>query len=153
MKNFLPITLLILFAYALTYSQTKTDDIKELFKLMQTEQNVDHTMANMVNMMKQQVKGKIADERKFREYMGYVVSESGRVTKQMVYTDMINSYARHFTHQEIKEYIYFYKSPAGQKMIDMQSTIQQELIQLMSEEYMPELQAKFKAKLEELNQN
>ncbi len=152
MNKILLIILLALLTYSQTYSQSKTDDIKELFKLMQTEQIIDHSMTNMANAIQQQVKGQIPDENKFKEYMGYVMSEAGKVTKQMVYSDMVNIYDKNFSQQEIKDYISFYKTPSGQKMITMQPIVQKEFIQVMSNEYMPELQAKFKAKLAEMNQ-
>jgi hypothetical protein len=81
-----------------------------------------------------------------------MISESGKVTKQMVYTDMVIIYDKNFTHQEIKDFIRFYKTPSGQKMIAMEPRVQQELMQMMAKQYMPELQAKFKAKLAELKQ-
>lgn len=148
----LSLILLCMVACLHSFSQTKTDDIIELFKLMQTEQIVNNTMDNMAAMIKQQVKGQIQDEGKFKTYMDFVVKESSKVTKQMVYTDMVQIYDKHFTHQDIKEYIAFYKTASGRKMVTALPAVQSDMMQRMTQNYMPQLQTKFRAKLEELSQ-
>ncbi len=150
MKYFLLAIALWVAAPGYTCAQDKAADIRELFKLMQTEKMIDNTTGHMAEAMRQQVKGKITDEAKFDEYMNFVVEESRAVSKKMVYTDLVEIYDRQFTHEEIKAYLGFYKTPAGQKMITLMPEIQNELMQRLSQNHMPELQAKFKDKLAEL---
>ena len=150
MKHFLLVLTLWVAAPGYAFAQDKAADIRELFKLMQTEKMIDNTTGHMAESIRQQVKGKITDEAKFDEYMNFVLEESRAVSKKMVYTDLVQIYDQQFTHQEIKDYISFYKTPAGQKMITLMPSIQNELMQRLSQNHMPELQAKFKDKLAEL---
>ncbi|HEX8532176.1 MAG TPA: DUF2059 domain-containing protein, partial [Cytophagales bacterium] len=133
MKHFLLAIVLWAIAPGYTFAQDKAADIRELFKLMQTEKMIDNTTGHLAEAMRQQVKGKIADEAKFDEYMNFVVEESRAVSKKMVYTDLVEIYDQQFTHQEIKEYIRFYKTPAGQKMITLMPAVQNELMQRLSQ--------------------
>ncbi|MBD0257413.1 MAG: DUF2059 domain-containing protein [Cytophagales bacterium] len=147
MKHFLLVVILWVAAPGYPFAQDKAADIRELFKLMQTEKMIGNTTGHMAEAMRQQVKGKINDEAKFDEYMNFVVEESRAVSKKMVYTDLVRIYGHQFTHQEIKEYLNFYKTPAGQKMVTLMPSIQNELMQRLSQNHMPALQAKFKVKL------
>jgi hypothetical protein len=151
MKHFLLVITLWVAASGYAFAQDKAADIRELFKLMQTEKMIDNTTGHLSEAIRQEVKGKINDEAKFNEYMTFVMEESRAVSKKMVYTDLVQIYDQQFTHQEIKDYIRFYKTPAGQKMVTLMPSIQNELMQRLSQNHMPELQEKFKDKLAELS--
>jgi uncharacterized protein len=83
-------------------------------------------------------------------FMAYAIDETKALVKKMINEDVVQIYDKYFTDKEIQKYLDFYKTPEGKKMLDMTPAIQTDLMTVMMNKYMPELQEKFKKKLEEL---
>ncbi|MBC8052920.1 MAG: DUF2059 domain-containing protein [Sphingobacteriaceae bacterium] len=151
MKTFL--LAIILAATSLNvHAQTNKEKVTELFKLMNLDKMIDGMMDNMASMMKQQ-NASLKNEQgvaAFDEYMGYVLSETKAFSKRMINGDMVDIYTKHFSDEDIQNFIQFYSSASGKKMIELQPLVQKELMNSMMTKEMPALQAKFQKKLEEL---
>ncbi len=128
-------------------AQSKADDINELLKLVHTEQTAEKTSESLMKMIKGQL-GKI-DSVKYAAYLDYCLQESKAMAKKIVDTDMPVIYDKLFTQDEIKEYLKFYKTPAGQKMLSSQGDIQKQLMESLTG-HMPELKSRLGAKREEM---
>lgn len=124
-KRLIPLLLLILFllpsmAQADALTPQKTDDIKYLFKISK----IDAALSDMIEMSVAQGEAKAEKDgieltpevkRVIRQELSSLYRErilgSGGLFDQLVPV-----YAELFTHQEIKQYIAFYKTPLGKKI-------------------------------------
>jgi len=70
--------------------------------------------------------------------------------KRMINEDMVAIYDKNFAENEIKDFINFYKSPSGQKLVNTQPEIQKEIMTVFIQKYLPEIQKATKAKMEEM---
>ena len=154
MKKIILLSILTIFLGISSYGQDKkAKDLKKLFELMKAEKMIDVMMENMIPMIKQQANGKIMGDKakeKFEEYMGFVMSETKAMTIKIVNDEMPLIYDKHFTHDEIKDLIKFYKSPTGQKLLEKTPEISKDLMNSMITKQMPEMQEKISNKLKEL---
>jgi len=108
-------------------------------------------MDNMTSVIKQQnATLKDQGENVYNEYMEFVGQETKAFTRRMINGDMVDIYTKYFTNEDIQNFIQFYSSPSGKKMIDLMPVVQKELMTSMINKEMPALQAKFEKKLEEL---
>ena len=64
--------------------------------------------------------------------------------------EMVKSYDKHYTQQEIKELIKLYETPVMQKVLKLSPIINQEIMSVVTTKYLPEYQAKVMQKLNEL---
>ena len=62
---------------------------------------------------------------------------------------MVSIYSKHFSDEEIKDLIAFYKTPTGKKLIEKQTIISKESMELTMK-YMPEFQKKITEKIAEI---
>lgn len=135
---------------------TKEEDLKELFVLIKAESMVDATMEGVTNMLKQQFAKEAKDDKakgEMDEYFEFVMQEAGKMSKALIGNEMMPIYGKYFSHEEIKDLIAFYKTPTGQKSIELQPQISKDIMQAMMTKYMPDFQAKVKAKLKELKED
>jgi hypothetical protein len=137
------------------FSQTKQESIKELFSLMKQDSMVDKMFGSMIpsmmNQMKSQfpIKDSIANARS-NEMMNSTMQAVKEITKKMIDEDMVGLYDKYFSQAEINDYIAFYKTPSGQKMIKLMPDITKDLMMIMMQKYMPEIQKTINAKAEEM---
>jgi hypothetical protein len=137
------------------YSQTKQESIKELFHVMQQDSTMEKMFSSMIpsmmNQMKSQfpVKDSLANARS-NELLKSTMQTIKIITKKMMDEDMVALYDKYFSQNEINDYIAFYKSPSGQKFINVSPFITKDLMMIMMQKYMPEIQKMAKAKAEEL---
>ncbi|SFE48441.1 hypothetical protein SAMN05216167_114114 [Spirosoma endophyticum] len=101
-----------------THAQTKKqEDIRQLMDLMGTTSLMKQTMSLSIEQQKK-VNTNLPEE--FWKILD----------KEADYEDLFNQlipvYDKHYTHDEIKELLAFYKSPLGQKTIKELPTIMQE---------------------------
>jgi len=73
------------------------------------------------------------------------------ISKRIIDEDLVLVYEKYFSQNEINDFIVFYKTPSGQKLIHTAPDIQKELRMIMMQKYIPEIQKTIKAKAEELN--
>jgi len=153
MKKLVIISALILGFSLLSFGQDKSDDLKKLFKLMNTDKMIDAMMNNIIPVLKKQASDQIQGtdaKEKFEMYIEFVMNEAKELSKKLVNEEMVQIYDNHFSHQEIKELITFYESPTGKKYLEETPEISKDLVNAMSEKYMPDFQARLEKKLEEL---
>ena len=134
------------------YSQTKQESIKELFHTMQTDSLIDKSFTSMIPGILNQMQGQIKDSTArahSKETMISVMQTAKEISKKMLNEDMVASYDKYFTQNEINDFIRFYKSPSGQKFIQVTPDIQKDMMTAMMQKYMPEIQKTIKAKIEE----
>ncbi len=138
------------------YSQSKQEYIKELFVVMQQDSLMDQMGKNMVQgllLQKQMIKKEhpvhIAKSTKQLDEISDVnkmVEKTMIMMKRFVKEDMIGIYDKHFTIDEIKDYIQFYKSPSGQKFQKESPKLQNEIMMVMMQKYMPEMKKEMELK-------
>ena len=138
-----------------SFSQTKQESIKELFKVMQQDSMMDKMFSSMIpsmmNQMKSQfpIKDSLMNVRS-NEMMKSTMQTVKDITKKMLDEDMVGIYDKYFTQSEINDYIAFYKSPSGQKFIKVTPDISKDIMMVMMQKYMPEIQKTIKEKSEEM---
>jgi uncharacterized protein len=135
------------------FSQTKQESIKQLFSLMKQDSMADKMFSSMIPAMRSQMKSQfpkdsIANARS-NEMMKTITQTAKEITKKMIDEDMVGLYDKYFSQGEINDYIAFYKTPSGQKMITLMQDITKELMMIMMQKYLPEMQKAIKAKMEE----
>jgi hypothetical protein len=131
-------------------AQTKKDDIRELFTLLDPGQMIDKIFENMIDVFKHHGNTQIRHEDQ-EEFTAYLTSEVKKMTDNLINEHMLNIYDKYFTHEEIKSLIKFYKTPAGKKMITTMPDIQKDIMTIMMNKHIPEFQEKIQKKMEELN--
>lgn len=147
MKRLIVLTALLASFSLQLSAQTKKEKIVELFKLMKT----DKMMVSMIdNMSKMFPKSSLGDPQKDSIYQAYSQKESLAFVKKLLDDNMVDLYDKYFTMEEIQFYINFYKTPEGQKMLDVSPSIQKDFIAKMMASDMPEFQERMKEKAEEI---
>lgn len=131
-------------------AQTKKDDIRELFTLLDPGQMIDKIFENMIDVFKHHGNTQIRQEDQ-EEFTAYLIKEVKEMTDNLINEHMLKIYDKYFTHEEIKDLIRFYKTPAGKKMITTMPHIQKDIMTIMMNKHIPEFQEKIQRKMEELN--
>ncbi len=131
-------------------AQTKKDDIRELFTLLDPGQMIDKIFENMIDVFKHHGNTQIRQQDQ-EEFTDYLTKEVKSMTDNLINEHMLNIYDKYFTHEEIKSLIKFYKTPAGKKMISTMPDIQKDIMTIMMNKHIPEFQEKIQKKMEELN--
>lgn len=153
MKKVILFTSLLVFLSFNVSAQTKKDKIVQLFALMNTDKMMNSMVDNMSSMFtgqNQQLQNSKSDSIQ-RVYIAFVMKETKAFGKKLIDDDMVTVYDKCFTEQEIEKYINFYNTPEGKKLIEQTPTIQKDVMATVMTKYMPDLQTKFKNKLDELN--
>jgi len=143
MKKVILAAVLCLSVFCNSYSQAKQESIKQLFHLMQTDSLIDKMFSSMIPQILNQQQMQITDSisrvafnTKMRSMM-LIVKE---ISTKLINEDMVVLYDKYFSQAEINDFISFYKTPSGQKMINMTPDIQKDLMTVMMQKYMPEMQ-------------
>lgn len=131
-------------------AQTKEDDIKELFELINPGQMIDKIFENMIDVFKHHGNTQISPEKQ-EEFVSYLNEEVRMMTDNLINVHMVSIYDKYFTDEEIKDLIKFYKSQTGRKMINTMPDIQKDIMTIMMNKHIPEFQEKIQGKMEELN--
>jgi hypothetical protein len=147
--------IVIIIIYCLVFggiisAQTKKDDIKELFELINPGQMIDKIFENMIDVFKHHGNTQISPEKQ-EEFVSYLNEQVRMMTDNLINVYMVNIYDKYFSDEEIKDLIKFYKSPTGQKMINTMPDIQKDIMTIMMNKHIPEFQEKIQQKMEELN--
>jgi hypothetical protein len=106
----------------------------------------------MFSQMQEQNKDSISSERS-KEIMESFMQEAKAMSMKMINDDMVTLYDKYFTQDEIDDLIKFYKTPSGQKYIEVMPEISKDLMTVMMQKYIPEIKKSIKAKTDELNSN
>lgn len=149
MKKIILVVLICAVAAINVYTQTKQESIKELFHLMKQDLLMDKmfTLMNPSNL--NQIKDSTARTQS-KELMNSARQTVLEYSKKMIDEDMVVLYDKYFSQNEINDFITFYKSQSGQKMINVTPDIQKELMTAIKQKYAPEIKKLIKAKEEEI---
>jgi len=127
------------------FGQTKEENIQSLFKLMKVKKACGAIFDNLLPVYKQQ----IGDSKEGNKVMELIIEETKELTNKIVDENMVSIYSKHFSDEEIKDLIAFYKTPTGKKLIEKQTIISKESMELTMK-YMPEFQKKITEKIAEI---
>jgi len=131
---------------------TKQESIKELIHIMRNDsmmnKTIDSMIPVMVNQMQSQMKDSTAKARSME--IATMAMESAKEMMPKMMDEMATSYDKYFTEQEIKDFITFYNTPAGQKYISVMPEMMKDLMGNMMKNYIPEMKKSMDAKLEAL---
>lgn len=141
-----------------TYSQTKQESIKKLFKVMQQDSVVDKMFSSIIPTMMNQMRNQFPIKDSLRnarsnEMMKLTIQSVKEITKKKLNEDLVVIYDKYFTESEINDYITFYKSPSGQKFIKTTPEISKEIMKFMiliMQDHFLEIQKTIKDKAEEM---
>lgn len=136
-----------------SYSQTKQESIKELFHLMKQDSIMDKTFSSMLPSMISQFQGPVKDSAsaaRSKELMNSSIETMKVIMKKLIDEDMVIIYDKYFSQNEINDFISFYRSPSGQKFINVTPDISKDVMMIMMQKYVPEMKNSMKAKMEEL---
>ena len=141
MKKLLIVLFLSMSVFLSVQAQTKQENIKVLFQLMQTDSVVEKMMNSMIPMMMKsmpQPKDSAATV-KMNEMMKKMSNVMNQITKRLLNEDMTGLYDKYFTETEIKDLVAFYKSSAGKKMISVSPELNKEMMTILLTKYVPEI--------------
>lgn len=119
--------------------------IKELFVVMHQDSMMLKMMDAMSASMAKQMTASLsnmdaANAKGFTDAMEKSLVSSKEMTFKLINEDLIDIYDRYFTPEEIRQFIMFYKTAAGQKMIGMTPAITKDIMNIMSVKYTPAIQ-------------
>ena len=152
MKKIILATLFCSFIFFNASSQTKQESIKQLFHLMQTDSLMDKMFSSMIPQMLGQQGLQMKDsasQATFNTKMKSIMQIVKDISSKLMNEDMVVLYDKYFNQTEINDFINFYKTPSGQKMIKLTPDIQKDLMTVMMQKYMPEMQKSMKDQFEE----
>ena len=134
------------------FAQSKQESIKELIHIMRNDsmmnKTIDSMIPVMVNQMQSQMKDSTAKARSME--IATMAMESAKEMMPKMMDEMASSYDKYFTEQEIKDFITFYKTPAGQKYISIMPEMMKDLMGNMMKNYIPEMKKLMDGKMEAL---
>lgn len=139
MKKIFVILFLSLLSVTYSQAQTKQESIKQLFKLMKTDSLYDKMMESIVPTILQQA-GKDSNDPEVAAMMKKALAAMKPIMNKMLNEDMVAIYDKYFTESEIKDYIAFYKSPSGQKFVNVTPAMQTDIMNIMMKNYMGDIQ-------------
>ena len=136
-------------------TQQKKESIKLLFHLMKQDSLIDKTIDVMTASMSQMtarfkdstVNTDTANSVDMNELsinmnrtMAKSMERTKEVMKKLMDEEMVDIYDKYFTQQEINDFIAFYRSKSGQKMIDRIPDIQKDAMTIISKKFTSEFQ-------------
>jgi hypothetical protein len=75
------------------------------------------------------------------------------MVKKVMDEEMVDIYDKYFTQQEINDFITFYKSKSGQKMVAREPDIQKDIMIIMMKKFTPEFQQSMMNEMEEIRKD
>lgn len=146
MKKLLLVLLLSIPVLFSVQAQTKQENIKELFALMQTDTMVVKMMNSMMPMLVNPPSATMDSTARSQraELLHKVTTVLTSITTRLINEDMVVLYDKYFSEKDIQDMQVFYKSAAGKKMIQVTPELNKEMMMIMLTKYMPEMQRMFK---------
>jgi hypothetical protein len=118
-------------------AQGKKESIKQLFSLMQQDSLINSSFAAMTTSIVSSMNLNLdsAANQRYEKILAKSMEASKQIAKKLLNEDMVEIYDKYFTQQEIDDFIAFYKSPSGKKMIDRVPSIQKDVMLVMTKKY------------------
>lgn len=142
MKKAILISIILVITTFTAYSQTKRESIRELIHLMQTDSMMEKTYKSIVQTLMKQISTETNDSSKLaitNEFMNSMMLSGKEISKKFMDEDIAGLYEKYYTENEIKDIIVFYKSPTGQKLIEIMPEMQKEIMTIMMQKFLPEM--------------
>jgi len=149
MKKTLFLLLLSISVFTNGYSRTKQEAVKELIHVMKNDSMINKMIDAMIPAMATQMQSEMKDstaKARSEEVMKIAMKTVKELSPKL--TDMMTSiYEKYYTESEINDFLVFYKSPTGQKSINIMPQIMKEMMDDMMKNYIPEMQKTLKARI------
>jgi len=157
MKKAILVLVFILPLLMNSYSQTKQESIKELFHVMQQDSIMDKMFNSMIPAMMNQIQSQMPSDStakvRSNEMMNTLIQTAKEISKKLIDEDMVVLYDRYFTQNDINDFIAFYKTQSGQKLLKVTPDLQKDLMMVMMRKYIPEMQKTVKDRTEEMKKS
>ncbi len=142
MRKSILITIIVFVLVGISFAKNeKKESIRQLFALMKQDSVMIKAYASVQLITNRSFTAQIKDSCKLAQSR-----ETIQKTKQLmselypkIQTEMIDYYDKYFTQSEINDFIRFYKSASGQKMLDASPLIMKEMMSSFQEKYMKEV--------------
>ena len=128
-------------------AQTKREKIQELLHLTSQDSLMEKTFNGMLSSMLANIESKVQDSTqraRFNKMTQRLTTVMGEIKERIIKEDMVEIYDKYFTVNEIQDFIDFYKTPSGQKMLMKMPDIQKDIMQSVFQKYMPLTQEKLR---------
>jgi uncharacterized protein len=157
MKKAILVLVFILPLLMNSYSQTKQESIKELFHVMQQDSIMDKMFNSMIPAMMNQMQSQMPSDStakvRSNEMMNTIIQTVKEISKKLIDEDMVVLYDKYFTQNDINDFIAFYKTQSGQKLLKVTPDLQKDLMMVMMQKYIPEMQKTVKDRTEEIKKS
>jgi hypothetical protein len=161
MKTIIPVFIIsfLLCSQAQVQGQPKKERIKYLFALMHQDSLINKTFdamaastaARMTSLLKDTNYAKTRiDPDKIKKVIAKTMEQSKENARKLVNEDMVDIYDKYFSLEEVEDFIIFYKSKSGQKMIDKLPDITKDIMTAMSVKYQPGMQQSLMKEIQEI---
>jgi hypothetical protein len=133
-----------------SFAQTKQESIKQLFHIMKTDSITEQMFTSILSPMMNQMQLKDSvSQAHLKEKMNSMMQIMKSISTKMLNEDMLILYDKYFTQEDITDFISFYKTTSGQKMINATPEMTKEIMAIMMQKYMPEIKKAMMEKIEE----
>lgn len=134
MKKTILLSIILTVTSFTVFSQPKHESIRELFRLMKAESMFDNIAASFQGLdMDSTSKG----------FNSSFLNAAKPLLKKIMDEDMVALYDKYYSQKEINDFIRFYKSKTGQKMINTGPELQKEIMAITQTKFVPELMREF----------
>ena len=114
MKKLFIICILFCSFTAVLSAQDKAADIKRLLEVMESQKMMDLVTTQVSGAFLQQARASIKGEEqkaKYDKFAEYVMQEGKNMSMKILNEEVVKSYDKYFTQQEIKDLIKLYENP------------------------------------------
>ena len=125
MKKIILVSIIFALTTFTAISQTKQESIKKLFSLMKTESMLDNFVIPFQGLQKDSTSEVLMNSLK-------------PMLKKIMDEDMVELYDKYYSEKEIKDFIRFYKTKTGQKLITTSPELQKEIMNIVQTKFMGE---------------
>ena len=125
MKKIILVSIIFALTTFTAISQTKQESIKKLFSLMKTESMLDNFVIPFQGLQKDSTSE-------------VLMSSLKPMLKKIMDEDMVELYDKYYSEKEIKDFIRFYKTKTGQKLITTSPVLQKEIMNIVQTKFMGE---------------
>jgi len=136
-----------------TFAQSKQESIKELMHIMKSDSMMMKMVDQMMPAIMNRVNLKMKDQADAKEKSEKVMIILKQIITEMtpkIMDQIVLSYDKYYTENEIKDIITFYKSPTGQKSINTMPLIMKDMMGNMTSTLIPDMAKEIVARMAEL---
>ena len=130
------------------FAQSKQESIKELIHILRNDSMINKTIDGMISTMVNQMQMKDSTAKARSTEIATMAMESAKEALPKMMDQMTASYDKYFTEQDIKDFITFYKSPVGQKYINVMPEMMKDIMGNMMKNFIPDMKKSMEVKME-----